>query len=116
MAKVKKYIKSTCETMDIGKPTKVIGIEITLGENSISISQQNYISDILWHEHMLTANPVGTSLEPNLDGTNRNQSNSFACLLGKLQWVANATRPDIAYAVNKLAAYTANFLSNMLPH
>ena len=107
MAKVKKYIKSTWETMDIGKPTKIISIEIFLGENSISISQQNYISDILWQEHMLTANPVKTPLEPNPDSTNGNWSNSFAQLLGKLQWVADVARPDVAYAVNKLATYTA---------
>ena len=66
MAKVKKYIKSTWKTTDIGKPTKIIGIEITLGENSISISQQNYITDILWQEHMLAANPVGTPLDHNV--------------------------------------------------
>ena len=62
---------------------------------------------------MLAPNPVRTpldhiQLEPNLDSTNGNRSNSFACLLGELQLVANTTRPDIAYAVNKLAAYTAN--------
>ena len=114
MVRVKEYIKCTWETTDIGKPTKIIGIEITLGENSTSISQQNYITDILRQEHMLAANPVGTpldhniQLEPNPDGTNGNRSDSFAHLLGELQWVANATRPDIAYAVNKLATYTAN--------
>ena len=63
---------------------------------------------------MLAANPVGTpldlniQLEPNTDGTNGNRSDSSAHLLGKWQWVANTTRPDIAYAVNKLATYTAN--------
>ena len=66
MAKVKKYIKSTWKTTDIGKPTKIIGIEITLGENSISILQQNYITNILWQEHMLAANPLGTPLDHNI--------------------------------------------------
>jgi len=28
--------------------------------------------------------------------------------MGELQYIANATRPDISYAVNKLASYTAN--------
>ena len=63
---------------------------------------------------MINANPVGTPLdhnvqiEPNPDGNQGSCSNSYARLLGELQWVANVTRPDIAYAVNKLAAYTAN--------
>jgi len=29
-------------------------------------------------------------------------------LLRSLQFIANSTRPDISYAINKLAAYTAN--------
>jgi hypothetical protein len=41
-------------------------------------------------------------------GTTRNRSNSFAKLLGELQFLANSTRPDIAFAVNRLASYTAN--------
>src|SRR6267143_4415762 len=59
-------------------------------------------------------NPVETPLdhnvqiEPNPDGNQGSCSNSYACLLGKLQWVANVTQPDIAYAINKLATYTAN--------
>src|SRR5882762_1050508 len=30
------------------------------------------------------------------------------CLLRELQWVANVTQPDIAYAINKLTTYTTN--------
>ena len=47
-------------------------------------------------------------LEPNPDGNEGNQSNSFAKLLGELQFLTNSTRPDITFAVNWLAAYTAN--------
>lgn len=35
-------------------------------------------------------------------------SNSFARLLGELQYITNAIWPDITYAVNRLASYTAN--------
>jgi hypothetical protein len=35
-------------------------------------------------------------------------SNAYACLLGELQFLANATRPDIAYAVSRLALFSAN--------
>ena len=60
------------------------------------------------------ANPVGMPLEhnakfkPNLDGNIGNRSSSYARLMGELQFIANATRPDIAYAVSKLSSYTAN--------
>ena len=63
---------------------------------------------------MAEANLVGMPLDPNVKiGLNPvhnepNRSNSYAKLLGELQYVANAIRPDISYAVNKLASYTAN--------
>ncbi len=63
---------------------------------------------------MEKANSVGmpldpnVALEPNPDGNVGNRSNSYACLVGELQFVANATRPDITYAISKLSAYTAN--------
>jgi hypothetical protein len=47
-------------------------------------------------------------LEPNPEGNQGDRSNTYAQLLGKLQYVANATRPDITYAVNRLALYMAN--------
>ena len=63
---------------------------------------------------MLDANPaaipmdLNTTLAPNPDKNELNCSNSYAKLLGCLQFISNSTWPDISYAVNKLAAYTAN--------
>jgi hypothetical protein len=63
---------------------------------------------------MIDANPVMTPMDPNdkikpnPDGNEGSRSNSYAKLLGELQFLANATRPDISYAVNRLCAYTAN--------
>jgi len=45
---------------------------------------------------------------PNPEGNDGNRSNSFARLLGELQYIANTTRPNISYVVNRLASYTAN--------
>ena len=39
-------------------------------------------------------------ISPNLDGNEGSQSNSYTKLLGELQFLSNATRPDILYAVN----------------
>ena len=63
---------------------------------------------------MQDANPVSTPLNPNIkiipnpEGSNGDRSNLFAVLIGKLQYLATATRPDITFSVNQLAAYTAN--------
>ena len=114
MAKMKTDIKSEWEVTDLGEPTKIVGIEITRKGDSITLSQVQYIETILRNQGMLNANPVATPLdpqipiEPNPEGNEGSRSNTYARILGELQYLANATRPDIAYAVNRLASYTAN--------
>ena len=114
MMKMKSEIESEWEVTDLGEPAKIIGIEITWSETSIRISQEKYIESVLKREKMLHANPVATPLDPNTvlkpnpEGNEGSRSNAYARLLGELQYIANATRPDIAFAVNRLASYTAN--------
>jgi hypothetical protein len=60
------------------------------------------------------ANPVGMPLHPqvkltlNPKNNEPNHSNSFAKLLGELQYITNNMRPDINHSTNRLGAYTAN--------
>jgi hypothetical protein len=114
MEKMKNKIQTMWDITDLGEPTKIVGIEITRTENSITISQEKYIEAILKREGMDHANPVSMpmdpnkKLQPNPNGNEGSHSNSYTRLLGELQYLANATRPDIVYAVNRLAAYTAN--------
>ena len=114
MNKMKNEIQSEWTVTDMGDPQKIIGIEITRSDDSIMILQQQYIENILRREGMLDANPVSMPMDPNIpigpnpDGNEGSRSNSYASLLGELQFLLNATRPDISYAVNRLAAYTAN--------
>jgi hypothetical protein len=112
--KAKADIESEWEVTDLGTPTKIVGIELSISPDSISISSSKYIDNILLKEKMNRSNAVSTPLDPNIpiepnpEGNIGDRSNSFARLLGELQYVANATRPDITYAVNRLASYTAN--------
>jgi len=99
----------------LGEPSKIVSIEITCMSDAVTISQKKYIETILKNERMYDANPMAMPMDPNMrlepnpDGNEGgNRSNSYARLLGELQFLANATRPDIAYAVNRLAAYSAN--------
>ena len=83
-------------------------------ENLITIKQEKYIEMILKNHSMSDAHAVKTPLDPNVkleknpEETDGDQSNSFVLPIGSLQYLATATRPDIAFAVNRLAAYTAN--------
>jgi hypothetical protein len=110
----KAILEAEWELTDLGEPVKIVGIEIALGDHSVMISQCYYLESILQKEGMDRANPVGMPLEHNAkfelnpDGNIGNHSNSYARLMGKLQFIANTTRPDIAYAVSKLSSYTAN--------
>ena len=114
MEQTKSNLRTQWEITALGEPTKIIGIEITQTDKSITISQKIYIESILEREGLSRSNSVTTpfdpniKLEPNPDGNEGNRSNSFARLLGELQYLANNTRPDITYAVNRLASYTAN--------
>ena len=107
-------IRQIWEVTVLGEPAKIVGIEISQTEDSIKIAQKLYIKSILEREGLSEINSVTTpldtniKLEPNPDGNEGNRSNSFARLLGELQFLANCTRPDIAFAVNRLASYTAN--------
>jgi hypothetical protein len=114
MDAMKKDIHTEWETTDMGEPTKIVGIEITQSPEQISISQKKSIQNILQRQELAKASPVRMPLNPNVkieqnpDGNEGDRSNSFTQLLGELQFIANTTRPDIAFAVNQLASFTAN--------
>jgi len=114
MNQIKDSIKSEWEVTDLEEPSKIIDIEITQTSDSVTISQSKYTENLLGKEGMAKANPVSMPLdlhiplELNSEFQEPNRSNSFAKLLGELQYLANVTKPDISYAVNQLAAYTEN--------
>ena len=114
MDHMKDVLSSEWEVTNLGEPHRIVGIEVTCTNNSISISQQKYIENLLCKENMLDANPTAVHMDPNiklapnLDNNELNRSNSYAKLLGCLQFISNSTLPDISYAINKLATYTAN--------
>ena len=95
--KMKAGPEAEWELTNLGEPVKIIGIEIELGDHFIMISQHRYLENILQKEGMDKANPVGmpldpgVTLKPNLDGNIGDCSNSYTRLIGKLQFLANAT-------------------------
>jgi len=107
-------LRSIFDVTDLGEPSKIVGIEISQTSTSLTISQPLYVDSILKKFKMIDANPVSMPLDPNIklkpndDGCKPNHSNDYTLLLGSLQYLAIAMRPDIAYAINWLAVYTTN--------
>ena len=66
MEQMKQILQKEWTITDLGKPTKIVGIEITCTGDSIFISQQKYIEGILWNEGMLDANSMRTPMDPNI--------------------------------------------------
>ena len=114
MNQMKEIIWNEWTVTNLGEPTKIVRIKITCTRDSIFIFQQKYIEEILHNERMMDANAITRPMDPHLklvpnpEENEPNRSNTFAHLIGQLQFVMNSTQPDILYAVNRLAAYTAN--------
>ena len=98
----------------------LLGIRIHQGEHNITLSQTHFIDGLLIKFGLENTNTVSTPLDPNVDldyeldaGGNIIQGESYsrgtygyATPIGTLVYLAIATRPDIAYAVNRLAPLT----------
>jgi len=95
--KAKADVESKWEITDLGVPSKIVGIELTISPDSIFISSSKYIDSILLREGLGCINSVSTPLDPNItlvpnpEGGDGDRSNLFASLLGELQYIANAT-------------------------
>lgn len=77
-------INSEWQMTDLGEPSKIVGIEISRDDHSITISQKLFIESILKREGLDRANQVGTPLDPNVhlesnpEGNKGDRSNAFA--------------------------------------
>ncbi len=114
MKNLKKELESVFNLTDLGEPSKIVGIEISRTNETLTILQGQYIDMILQKYNMQDANPVSTPLDtntklkPNKKNNEPNRSNNYVSLIGSLQYLAVAMHPDIAYGINCLATYTAN--------
>jgi Reverse transcriptase (RNA-dependent DNA polymerase) len=110
-------LKSKFEVNTIGNPSMILGIKLIQKENQILLSQTHFINSLLNKFGLENANPVTTPLDPNVNldddeseedsNTQDNQaSHSYATLIGSPMYLALRTRPDIVYAIDRLAQFT----------
>lgn len=73
------------------------------------LSQQKYIIDLLTRASMLDAKPFITPMDANAtliltSSTSLDKATTYCTLVGSLQYLG-LTRPDVAFAINKLSQY-----------
>jgi hypothetical protein len=108
-------IKSLFTSTDLGEPKLFLGmrIERDRAARTITISQGALAASIL---EKYSRFPVTPSLLPMKPGVLLVQDGEpmevpqehYGSLIGSLMHLSNGTRPDITYAVNRLARYTQN--------
>ena len=119
--KVIKELSSHFKLRDLGPTSYLLGMEITRNrsQHSISLSQRQYIVDILDRFGMGDCKPVVTPMEPGLQLTKEMGATTaeemaemknipYLNAVGALMYLATNTRPDISYTVGVLARFNSN--------
>ncbi|KAL0291394.1 UNVERIFIED_CONTAM: Retrovirus-related Pol polyprotein from transposon TNT 1-94 [Sesamum calycinum] len=114
------YLESEFEMKDLGTTKYCLDLQFEHTKGGIFIHQTNYIEKVLKHFHMNNAHPLSTpmvvrSLDVNKDPFCPPAHNDeilgpevpYLSAIGALMYLADNTRPDIAFSVNLLARYNS---------
>uniref|UniRef100_A0A2N9I099 Reverse transcriptase Ty1/copia-type domain-containing protein n=1 Tax=Fagus sylvatica TaxID=28930 RepID=A0A2N9I099_FAGSY len=120
LTKTADYLKNEFEMKDLGKTKFCLGLQIEHLPDGILIHQSTYIEKVLKHFHMDKAHPLSTpmvvrSLDVKKDPFRPQEVGEetlgpevpYLSAIGALMYLANCTRPDIAFSVNLLARYSS---------
>ena len=114
------YLKKEFEMKDLGKTRYCLGLQIEYFSNGIFVHQSTYNEKVLKRFYMDKAHPLNSpmivrSLEVDKDPFRPKEENEkllgpevpYLSAIGALMYLANCTRPDIAFSVNLLARYSS---------
>ncbi len=111
---LKQKLKATYEIKDLGVIKRFLGMDVVReGNGEIKITQTAYIKEIIDAAKLNEANTKPTPMVrfgnfPTVkEGDYLPNVTEYKSILGKLQFLATHTRPDISHAVNYCARYQA---------
>lgn len=119
ISNIKNALKVKFKIRDLGCVKDILGMHVDRdGVGDIKISQRMYIQDVLERFGMVDCNPTSIPMEQNLDITKLEEETKlredeklnepYRELIGCLNYLSNATRPDIAFATNLLSRFCVN--------
>jgi hypothetical protein len=90
----------------------IVGVNVTRSEGAFTLSQKKLVSDILsahWDGFTTATKPLPSNLDINSeqDG-DPSTSTAYLSIVMSLSYVAVGTRPDLSFAVNFLARFSAS--------
>ncbi|OQE65453.1 hypothetical protein PENNAL_c0208G09362 [Penicillium nalgiovense] len=102
-------VKQQFEIKDIGEPSRFLGSAVSRDYNkrTITMSQKAYSLEALRLAEMQAYSPLPIPLSPGRKWDTKNEDPEIL-LLGKLNWLAVETRPDIKFTVMKLQHRTTS--------
>jgi hypothetical protein len=110
----KKQMTSTFTMTDEGLCRYYLGMNIEQGNGYIKIHQKRYAKQILDRFGFTNLLPArtpmreGLALQPHTGEVNPQLKRRYQSMIGSLLYLSNSTRPDICFAVNMCARFTAN--------
>jgi hypothetical protein len=103
-----------CFTITRGPPTKYVGLEIHREGDigPITIMQHQYVHDLLEKYNMEDCHPTSVPLQPEVKlvpGKEIDKRYPFRELIGSLIFLSKCSRPDISFAVSRLAQFMQGY-------
>jgi transposase InsO family protein len=119
MTKLKDSLKARYSMTDAGPMDWFLGVRVDydIKAGFLALSQAAYATDILRRFNMEECRTVSVPMEARLqvvEGVADKEEivfmldKDYSALVGALLYLANCTRPDLAYAVNQLARFMSN--------
>lgn len=104
-------LKSEFKVNDMGQLHWLLGIRIDFTSDGIRLSQEAYVDKILTKFRMEACNPISTPMDANqrlLAATveeTRAEPALYQQIVGSINYLVTATRPDLAYTIAHLSQY-----------
>ena len=118
-ASVTDFLNKLAKRFDINEPVYLsktqpidfVGIIISMDENQIHLSMEEYHTKLLDSMGMANCRPLGTPFEGQITDTtplSGEQTTLYRQGIGGIGWLANTIRPDLAYSFSRLGQHLAN--------
>lgn len=116
VSEVKSILMKRYKMSDMGELKYFLGIKIDQNHENgtIFMTQEAYAERVIQKFGLSEANPAKTPIEPynNFDSENESKTSAdpqkYQSAIGSLLYLSTKTRPDLSFAVGKVARYCAN--------